>query len=369
MKKKIRFLINTLAGGGAEKVLVDLLNLLDADRYEVSLVTVTGGVHAARLAAHVHYKCIVRTALPWLNRLLGKIVMKLPPAVFAGLFLRGEQDIEVAYLEGKPTRCMAAKKCKAAKKLAFVHCDLSAKNIVAPLYKDSAECLAEYSGFSKVCFVSQRAKQGFEAAIGQLENGCVIHNINDYDRIRKLACEDNGQKYHTDGLKLIAVGRLIEEKAYDRLLRVVMELERNHSLELWIVGEGEQRDNLEKLIEKNNIRSVKLMGYQENPYSYMKKADLFVCSSISEGYSTVVTEALALGLPVLTTNCAGMDEILLNGKCGEIVENSQGGLKQGLINLLEDPKRLEKLRASAICRGKALTAEAALGEYTILFCS
>ena len=367
MKKKIRFLINTLAGGGAEKVLVDLLNLLDADRYEVSLVTMTGGVHVARLAAHIHYKCIVRTALPWLNRLLGKIVMKLPPAVFAGLFLRGEQDVEVAYLEGKPTRYMAAKKCKAAKKLAFVHYDLSAKNMIAPLYKDSAECLAEYSGFSKVCFVSQSAKQGFEAAIGQLENGCVIHNINDYDRIRELASAATEEEYQTNGLKVVTVGRLTAQKGYDRLLRMVADLEKRFSFELWILGEGEERAALEKLIAERDIRCVKLLGYRENPYPLLKKADLFVCSSIFEGYSTAVTEALALALPVITTDCAGMDEILEQGKHGMIVENNEEALKAGLSGLFEDPEQMEKLRAAALAKSRVMTNEQAMREYTELF--
>lgn len=367
MKTKIRFLISTLNGGGAEKVLVDLLNLLDADRYEISLVTITGGVHAARLAGHVRHRCLVRTPFSRLNKLLGKIIMKLSPALFAGFFLRGEQDIEVAYLEGLPTRFLAAKKCKNAKKLAFVHCDLSAKNLIAPFYGNVAQCLAEYRSFSRVCFVSQDALHGFETAVGSLNNGCVIHNINDYDRVRKLAQEKTDDQYRCHGLKLIAVGRLTEPKAYDRLLRVIGELEHHYDLELWIVGEGDERPMLEEMTQQKHIRSVRLLGYRENPYCLMRKADLFVCSSIYEGYSTVVTEALALGLPVLTTDCAGMAELLDGGKYGKIVENSEEGLKRGLADILEYPHQLDILKTAAECRGSELTSEASMAEYRELF--
>ena len=102
------------------------------------------------------------------------------------------------------------------------------------------------------------------------------------------------------------------------------------------MGDGPEKEHIENIIKERKINSVKLLGFQDNPYAYMKKADVFVCPSFFEGYSTVVAEAQALGIPVLTTDCAGMREILDNGECGLIVKNSDDGIKSGLISLFED---------------------------------
>lgn len=364
MKKKIRFLINTLAGGGAEKVLVELLNQLDPDVYDVALVTITGGVRRQDLLDHVTVRQIVPSGR--LSSLLAKVVYKLPSWVFAKLFLPGDFDIEVAYLEGSPTRFMAAKRTN-GRKLAFVHCDLSVNNMIRPLYPNMEDCLAEYESFDKICFVSQKSKKGFEETVGSVDNGCVVHNIINIDRIRQMAAAATEEEYKANGLKVVTVGRLTAAKGYDRLLRIVADLEKRFSFELWILGEGEERSALEELIAERDIRCVKLLGYRENPYPLLKKADLFVCASLSEGYSTAVTEALALALPVITTDCAGMDEILEQGKHGMIVENSEEALKAGLSSLFQNPEQMEKLRAAALAKSRIMTNEQAMREYTELF--
>lgn len=361
MKTRIRFLINTLSGGGAEKVLVDLLRQLDSDVYDISLVAVAGGVHLAAIPEHISVRIIAGK-----SKLLQKIVYKLPPKLFSLLFLRGSHDVEIAYLEGKPTRFLAAKKTRGTK-IAFVHCDLSVKNIIAPLYRDIETCLKEYKGYSKVCFVSEKSRQGFEAVIGSLENGCVVHNVVDFDRIKKLASEPNGTEYKTKGWKLVTVGRLIATKGYERLLRIVSELEKKYDLELWILGEGEERAALESMIKELEITSVRLLGFQENPYSFVRKADLFVCSSFSEGYSTAVTEAVALGVPVITTDCAGMDEILDRGGRGFIVENSEESLLNGLVRVFENREQYDDLREKIQAKSKLLSNHNAMKEYSGLF--
>ena len=84
-----------------------------------------------------------------------------------------------------------------------------------------------------------------------------------------------------------------------------------YAFELWILGDGEEREMLQHYICKKQLEDcVTLWGFQTNPYAFMTQSDLFVCSSISEGYSTAVTEALILGLPVVTTDCSGMNELL-----------------------------------------------------------
>ncbi len=364
-KKKLRFMITTLSGGGAEKVLIDLLCQLDPDKYEISLLTISGGIHESKVPSYVNYKCILPFPNNRLINFLKRLVCKLPPKVFAKLFLRGKHDIEIAYLEGLPTRFIAA--TNAPIKIAFVHCDISVNNIIAPLYKNNVQCLEEYRSFSKVCFVSEMSKNGFENTVGVLDNSCIIHNVLNYKQMKLLMLEKPALEYHTEGLRLLTIGRLIKEKAYDRLLRIVAKLEKDYSFELLIIGEGSERSNLEHIIAENNIHSAKLIGFQKNPYSFIKNADLFICSSLTEGYSTAVTEAIALGLPVVTTRCAGMDEILDNGKYGIIVDNSEEDLYSALKNIFENRIILDKLKESVIKQSEKINSTTAINEYTELF--
>ena len=115
---------------------------------------------------------------------------------------------------------------------------------------------------------------------------------------------------------------------------------------------------MKQYIQKNHLDAfVKLLGFHSNPYKYIVQGDLFVCSSRSEGYSTAVTEALILGVPVITTDCSGMMELLKNGECGIITPNDDEAFYQGLKSLLTDASLLEHYRQKAIERGKDFTIE------------
>lgn len=364
--KKLLFFINTLDGGGAEKVLVDLVNSIASEQYDVDLVTITGGVHSDKLSEKICYRPIIRNRNSLIGKLLEKIIYHMPYSMLAKLFLHGEYDAEIAYLEGFPTRVLAVKK-SGAKKMAFVHCDVSVQPVLQSFYKSKQACLDEYRKFDKVCFVSEVALGGFEKTFGVLDNAQVIHNIVLASEILEKAKEEPPYRYETDGMKILAVGRLSKEKGYDRLIRAAAHLEKKYTFELWIAGDGGERSALEAMIQQLGVRSVKLLGFQKNPYPFMRSADLFVCPSYYEGYSTVVTEATILGLPVLTTDCAGMREILDNGNSGCIVENSEEALEQGLEILLSSKEKFEELKLKAQKKSETFSNEKAMQEYIELF--
>lgn len=364
-KKRILFFINTLGGGGAEKVLVDLLIALDPNRYDLHLCTVQGGVRKKDLPDYVHHRQILPDDC---NKWLRRLVYHLPKRLFCRLFLRGNYDVKVAYLEGFPTQVLARDPDRRAKKAAFVHFDISSVPFVQTYYGTAERCREEYRRFDQVCMVSEQVKEGVERAVGApLENARVVHNVLDRDRVLALAEVDSPPLFHGPGTRLLAVGRLTEQKAFERLIRAAAELERTLSFELCILGEGEERPELEALIRELGVRSVRLPGYRENPYPLMKQADWLVCSSRYEGYSTVVAEACLLGLPVVTTDCAGMRELLENGSCGIIVENSRQGVEDGLRRVLTDRADSELWRRAALKRGERLRAQDPLAEYQALF--
>lgn len=149
-----------------------------------------------------------------------------------------------------------------------------------------------------------------------------------------------------------SIGRLVEQKGYDRLLQVVNRL-RNDGLqiEVWIFGEGEERSKLEQYISSHQLADiVRLMGFHSNPYPYIAKCDLFVCSSRAEGFNLAIAEAMVLGLPVISTDCAGPNELLGFGEFGMLVPNNEEDLYIGTKALLTDEGRRTYYRGKSLER-------------------
>lgn len=360
--KRILFFINTLNTGGAERVLIDLVRKLPKDRFHITVQCLAGGRFESELPEDIELRQILRSKNPFLMKVFSKL-----PWLTGRLFVKNNYDIEVAYLEGFPTKVIASRPHSRAKKIAFVHTDVAIVDIISPQYSSADACLSQYQGFDRVCFVSEQAREGFSQVFGALRHTDIIHNVIDFARIRAQATELAPNSYSTQGPKLISVGRLTRQKGFGRLIRICAELEKEFEFELLILGGGELQQELEAVISETGVRSVRLVGMQSNPYAYMQKADFMVCSSFAEGYSTTVMEALALGLPVLTTACAGMDEILEGGKWGRIVGLSDDELRDGLREILSDRRVYDDLKQRALTRKEQLTAAASVAEYLQLF--
>lgn len=351
--KRILFLMNTLTGGGAEKVLVDVVNNLDKSKFEVTLQTISDtGIYKDSVDGDVIYKTVIKSKNKLLYRIKSNIFLKkMSSKFFYKKFIEDNYDIEVAFLEGIPTKILAAS--SNPNKFAWVHTDLYNYYGQTKMFnsvQENAEC---YKRFKKIFCVSQSAKEGFKKRFGFDENVEVLYNPVDEKNIRKKANELITETKLSDKFKIITVGRLTHPKGYDRLLRVHKRLQdEGFEYELWILGEGNERNKLEQYIQENNLsRSVKLLGFQSNPYKFMKKANLFVCSSRVEGFSTVATEAIILGLPVVTTDCSGMRELLGESQYGIIVSNDESGIYTGIKTMLTDKDKLSGYKRKAQIRG------------------
>lgn len=361
-KIRIRFVINTLAGGGAERVLINLLNSLDTSLYDVTVLSVSGGIHKKHLPPTVEHRQILGKRE---NFLLRSLIYHMPAFLFNCLFLRGDYDIEVAYLEGFPTKMLSRFRTDAAK-IAFIHMDVSKDNTFDMMYRRKKQCLAEYSCFDHVCFVSEGAMKGYYQKYGVLDNGCVIHNVIDAVQIVEKSKSPAQTTFSTDGLKIVMVGRLEPVKGIDRVLSIASELQNRYAFQILVLGEGKEFKNLLQIKKEKNVESVLFLGFQENPYPILRQADLLLCASHYEGYSTAVAEALILGTPVLTTNCAGMKELLDDGKYGLIVENNEDALRKGLIHCLSVPNLCEQYR-KAIQTDHSRNGQSVASEYEQLF--
>ena len=141
----------------------------------------------------------------------------------------------------------------------------------------------------------------------------------------------------------VSVGRLSEEKGYIRLLDVTKRLtDEGFKFKVWLIGDGPQREELRSRIKKMGLEKiVYLYGNQANPHKYTSKADAFICTSYSEGYSTACTEAIMLGVPVITTEVSGAMEIIEAAQCGSVQENTEDGIYSGMKKVLVDPSILD----------------------------
>ena len=353
---KILFFIETLGGGGAEKVLCDLVNHMDRSKFDVTVQTLWPSENRVLLADGIRY----RSVYPAYNR-INAYRMRLEGALGLSyrLHMKDDYDVEVAYLECGATKLLASSTNQKAAKIAWVHCDLAVKmgDVLADFVRKARP---QYRRYDEIVCVSEDVRKSFTELFGGEPPVSVLHNTVDDAAIRSkadLPLPDIAAKRR---MTLVTLGRLCPQKAYDRLLRVHRKLlEEGLAHDLWILGEGEDRSTLEGYIAENELSdSVRLFGFQNNPYPFVKAADLLVCSSRYEGFSTFITEGLILGKPIVTTDCTGMRELLGDSEYGIITENSEAGLLEGLRRVLSDPAGLTALAAAAQRRGADFSAEA-----------
>lgn len=188
----------------------------------------------------------------------------------------------------------------------------------------------------------------------------MIYNGIDLEKI-KLMANDKVDDYeeifnNPQIIKFITIGRLSYEKGHEYLInaysKVITEIPNS---KLFIIGEGPLRAQLEKLIKVKRLNNqVILLGLKENPYKYISKSNIFVLSSLNEGLPTVILEALACGLPIISTDCkTGPREILDKGKYGILTKvKDTRDLAQNMILLAKNPSLIHKYSILSLERAK-----------------
>ena len=176
--------------------------------------------------------------------------------------------------------------------------------------------------------------------IGDPGNLCVRYNPVDYEQIRKNAQEAATIERNEGKPLFVAVGRIVRDKNFVTLARICARLSREFDFELWIVGDGNQRTQVEAVLTEENCSCVKILGMQSNPHKYLAKADCLISSSLTESYGLVIQEALILGIPVLSTRCPAIEECL-DTKFGKIVDCDEASIEKGIRSILENPKCLD----------------------------
>lgn len=334
---KVLFLINTLGGGGAERVLVNLVNNMDREKYDITVETMySGGENQKRLAPHIRYFCRKALCFPGIAYAYRFLPARLLYRYFIG---KERYDIIVAYMHGAPTKVIAGCPHKDIKRLTWLHTGTPEKSTFFKFWFTKKQAFAAYASCDAVVGVAKSVSDAFSAYTGIRDNVCVVYNTNDTKVIHESA-QKGDVLLPMDGILISTVGRLVAVKGFDRLISVATRLHKEgFSFRLVIVGSGECEEQLKAQIKENDAGEyVLLAGHRENPYPLVNASDLFVCSSLQEGLSTAVTEAILLGVPVISTQVSGAFDILGTAdEYGMVVENSEDGLYRGIKQFLENP--------------------------------
>lgn len=341
--KKVLFFLESLSGGGAEKVLTDIVRNLNQTKFDITVCTVADeGVYQAMVSENVRYRAFlkqndyrrggVRKILYWLKT---KMIYGFPAQFVYKWVFQEKYDIECAFIEGFATKLIAASVNPNSKKIAWVHTDMGQNPYAQEIYYSIEKHGEAYRRYDTICCVSQSVEEVFKKMFFDDERVIV-----QYNPVDSVEIKHKGQELidltPNSKLQLGTIGRLEKQKGFVRLIKVLGKLRTQYkNFSLWIVGEGSQRSELEGLIAQYQLENhVKLLGFHNNPYKYMSKCDAFICSSYAEGFSTAATEALILGKPVFTTECAGMKELFGDEQCGEIVENTDEALEKMMGKIL-----------------------------------
>lgn len=365
--KRILFSIGSLEGGGAEKVLLDLVNRL-CGQYDITVQTIYNeGLYREQLDSRVHYRSIIKK--PTLNkkRVFHRLITYLPPKWTYRLLVGRGYDISVAFLEGISSKLISGGQ-GLARTVSWIHTDISTINPRHAGYwhhQDQARC---YARFDQIVCVSGDAKKAFINTVNPPTEPEVIINPIDNQAIVNKAREAMNLP-EKRGFTFCSLGRLVPVKAFDRVLRAVARLKQEGlPCCFWLLGEGAEGENLKALARELDIQDeVVFWGFQKNPYPILQSSDAYVCSSLQEGYPLAVAEALVLKKPVVATLCTGSREIINDGEYGLLTENSEEGVYQGMKACLNSPDTLLELQEKAVLGAASFDRDRAMQKVYDLF--
>ena len=339
--KKIIFGITSLTLGGAERVLVDMVNQL-SDTFDITIFTIYGkGELEKSLNNRIKIKRIFDKPYKELTK-VEKISIPLKILCFQKQYykkyIQGDYDIEIAFLEGPITRLFSTKN-RNTKKIAWIHNDISkvyGNDLKAKLKLTIDKRI--YNKYEKLIFVSKDNKEVFDIRYPNMKpTEEVIYNYIDSQKVIEKAKEKIDFSFDNKQMNFLTVARLVEQKGIDRLIRIHKELIANHfNNKFYIIGDGPEREKLEKLIKDEHLQETFfLLGAKENPYPYIKQADMFCLLSKFEGYGMVLEEAKILNKSIIITNTAAR-EAVENYKNAVIVENDEHEIYNKLKYIIEN---------------------------------
>lgn len=338
--KRYLFVYGEINGGGAERVLLDILKNIDYSQNSVDLLQINGGgilidevpQQVCIIEAWHGYPMSYRVALAMSKRLGIDCTLKY----WMDKTLEGRHyDVAISFLEGMPTKVHSLIMQFADRNYSWVHCDLDRFRYEADLFRGSKE-LEAYNKMNAVVCVAKDTERAFHQRFQKLKSPTiVIYNPIDSAKIRKMATEN---EFANDKFTIAVCGRLTPPKKIDRVLRLAKRLkDANRKVKIQLIGDGELRNELQLQANDYDVTDIiEFAGFTRNPYPYIKSSQMLLSTSCAEGFSLVICEAMALGVPVIATKTAGPMEILDGNKYGLLCEHDDESIYNAVCRMIDD---------------------------------
>lgn len=372
---KVLFVCYDLKDGGSPHVLSSILNHLHRDIFDPVLVTFSDArVYPIPDGIQEHVLHVEAG-----GNLFRKLVANLVAAIRLRRVLREEQP-EIALGMGGVTNwtlILAAKLARA--KAAIIIGEHGAGALKYRRDRVTSKLIGLLNKFlyplaDRIVAVSDGVREYLVQDLKLPEANIVsITNPVEIETIWRLSREEVDHPWLVlkDKPVILWVGRIEVLKGVQYLIGAFERLLRQIDARLLIVGEGSDQGRIENLVVRKGLQErVWFAGYQKNPYRYMPRSDVFVFPSLGgEAFGLVLTEAMACGLPVVSTDCvAGPSEVLQNGKCGILVPvGDESALAQAIVTMLTNNELRDRLVSEALCRVADFEPAKVVASYEQLF--
>lgn len=385
--KKVLIVINDLGSGGAQKSLISFLKCLAnthyIKNYDIDLLVANkNGIFSDQIPKEINILTAEKNMV-WMNCPISNLATKQAFSINSAVlkikwmlvyriakkrktFSSGKTlwnlwknhikanktvyDIAISYMDGWPNYYVM-EKVIANKKVLWIH------NEYKKLGYDARYDYGYYKNCNMIITISNSCRDSFIDVFPELASKIhVLENISLAGEIYNKAKEFEPLEYRDNNrLKIVSIGRLIEQNGFDIALMAAKELKTRNILFTWyILGNGPDREKLVKLITLYGLeQQVKLVGIKNNPYPYIACADIFVQTSRFEGKSIVLDEAKILAKPIVVTNYTTVHDSIENMKSGIITEMNGISIADGICKLLSNPDLVKRMIQALTdeCRG------------------
>lgn len=366
-KYKILFVMISLGGGGVERMLIHQLRHINRNLFwPVLAIFNKAGVYLNQIPLDVMTIGLGKKSPMSFFRLirqLSKIIKKIKPALIIS-FLTYPNYITILarFISQFNVPVILSERSNLSKSLANQRFGNAKGRIVRLTYPKAQKIIA----------ISQGVKKDLIDRHFISPNKCsVIYNSIEMESIAELSKEQINHPWFADEVPIITTaGRLTRAKNYPLLIEAFAKAQRSINIRLLILGEGEDRNSLEELVHKLGIQDkVVFLGFQKNPFKYIAKSDIFVLSSSWEGFGNVIIEAMACGVPVISTSCpSGPNEIITNGVNGLLVSvNDTEAMADAILKLFKDELLRKRLADAGKKRAEDFRVEKMVARYEKVF--
>lgn len=345
--KKILIVVYTYSlGGGVEKILSNIVSNLDHTKYDITILPYAEyGVKKENISSKVRVlpSIVDMKTAGRIEKITKYFLVHFFPWVLRKIYVKDKYDIEISFNYQIPSFLVKSK--KGTKVIEWIHGDindLKSNTLKRKLQKRS------FKKADKIVAISQNTKQSIVDVFPIYKNKVqLVYNGIDAEIIRERAQESTDIKLKENSV--VFLGRLEEAKKPLKLAEAVKEaIEDNMDINLYLLGQGEQFDELKEKIEEWGLNErIFLLGYQQNPYPIIKQSKAVCMMSRSEGFPTVFTEGMVLGKPFISTAVGGVEELSNDGKCGIIVDSTEQ-FKEALAKAVLDSEESQKMQEACL---------------------